>query len=163
VKIQETYSHLNGLEYLMVHKPHLWKEIQDVVRLVDAEKCKTKVSKEKTIKGDRLYSPIEMNVNFARLLQGKRQWKESRVSYWVTSDEKLIRKTLALPPEEQKKRASRRASSPSSVIIRLTSSRSAWRLKFSSVNTRLWLTTFLSSTWRSTWGTKSMSAWKFSR
>lgn len=86
----------------MVHKPHLWKEIQDVVRLVDAEKCKTKVSKEKTMKGNILYSPIEMNASFARLLEGKRQWKINRFSYWVTSDEKLIRKTLTLPPDEQK-------------------------------------------------------------
>jgi hypothetical protein len=30
-------------------------------------------------------------------------WRESRVSYWVTSSERLIRKTLALPPEVQKR------------------------------------------------------------
>ena len=31
MKVVETYSHLNGLEYLMVHKPGLWQEIQDVI------------------------------------------------------------------------------------------------------------------------------------
>ena len=32
-----------------------------------------------------------------------RSWKESRVSYWVTKNEKLIRKTLTMPAQEQKK------------------------------------------------------------
>lgn len=102
MKIVETYSHLNGLEFLLVHKPDLWKEIQSVISTVNAEKCKTKVSKEKTMKGKLLYSPIEMNSEFNKLLRVK-DWQESRVSYWVTKNEKLIRKTLTLPPEEQKK------------------------------------------------------------
>ncbi|MFZ3066250.1 MAG: BglII/BstYI family type II restriction endonuclease [Nitrospirota bacterium] len=102
MKIVETYSHLNGLEFLLVHKPGLWKEIQSVISTVNAEKCKTKVSKEKTMKGKLLYSPIEMNSEFNKLLRAK-DWQESRVSYWVTKSEKLIRKTLTMPPEEQKK------------------------------------------------------------
>ena len=102
MKIAETYSHLNGLEYLLVHKPSLWKEIRNVITRVDAGKCKTKVSKEKTMKGKLLYSPIEMNSVFKKLLREK-NWEESRVSYWVTKSEKLIRKTLSLSPEEQKK------------------------------------------------------------
>jgi hypothetical protein len=102
MRIAETYSHLNGLEFLLVHKPKLWKEIQTVVSAVDAQKCRTKVSKEKTMKGKLLYSPIDMNAGFKLLLRAK-NWEESRVSYWVTKSEKLIRKTLTLPPEEQKK------------------------------------------------------------
>lgn len=102
MKIVEKYSHLNGLEFLLVHKPGLWKEIQSVISSVNAEVCKTKISKEKTMKGKLLYSPIEMNSAFNKLLRAK-SWEESRVSYWVTKSEKLIRKTLALPPEEQKK------------------------------------------------------------
>jgi hypothetical protein len=102
MKIVEKYSHLNGLEYLLVHKSFLWKEIEYVISKINAEKCKTKVSKEKTMKGKLLYSPIEMNATFSRLLRAK-NWKESRVSYWVTKNEKLIRKTLTLSPEEQKK------------------------------------------------------------
>lgn len=101
MKIVETYSHLNGLEFLLVHKPKLWKEIQAVVSAVDAEACKTKVSQEKGMKGKLLYSPIDMNAGFRKLLKAK-DWQESRVSYWVTKNEKLIRKTLTLPPEEQK-------------------------------------------------------------
>ena len=102
MKIIETYSHLNGLEYLLIHKPNLWQEIQSVINNVDAERFKTKISKEKTMKGKILYSPIGMNAEFKKLLRAKR-WKESRVSYWVTKSEKLIRKTLTMSPEEQKK------------------------------------------------------------
>lgn len=43
-----------------------------------------------------------MNKAFAKLLHTN-QWKESRVSYWVTKNEKLIRKTLTMPAVEQKK------------------------------------------------------------
>ncbi|MBV6504676.1 MAG: hypothetical protein ILNGONEN_00226 [Syntrophorhabdaceae bacterium] len=101
MKIAETYSHLNGLEFLLVHKPNLWKEIQAVIATVDAEKCRTKVSKEKTMKGRVLFSPIDMNAEFNRLLRNK-SWEESRVSYWVTKSEKLIRKTLTMSSDKQK-------------------------------------------------------------
>jgi hypothetical protein len=100
MKIVETYSHLNGLEFLLVHKPDLWHEIQGVISAVDARR--TKVSKEKRMKDKLLFSPIDMNAEFKRLLK-KQSWEESRVSYWVTKNERLIRKTLALPPEEQKR------------------------------------------------------------
>lgn len=102
MKIVETYSHLNGLEFLLVHNPQLWREIQSVIVSVDAAKCKTKVSKEKTMKGKLLYSPIAMNAAFKDLLRQK-DWQESRVNYWVTKSEKLIRKTLTMSAEEQKR------------------------------------------------------------
>jgi hypothetical protein len=102
MKIAEIYSHLNGLEFLIVHKPDLWKEIQDVISAVDANKCQTKVSREKTMKGKLLFSPIDMNIAFKNLLRAK-GWQENRVSYWVTRNEKLIRKTMTMSPEEQKR------------------------------------------------------------
>jgi len=101
MKILEKYSHLNGLEFLLVHKAQLWQEIETVIHSIDAEKCKTKISKEKTKAGKVLYSPIEMNCMFKKELY-KLGWEESRVSYWVTKDEKLIRKTMAMTPEMQK-------------------------------------------------------------
>ena len=101
MKIIETYSHLNGLEFLLVHKRKLWKEIQKVISSVAAEICKTKVSKEKTKVGKLLYSPIDLNATFKKFLV-ELGWEESRVSYWVTKNEKLIRRTLAMSPDEQK-------------------------------------------------------------
>jgi len=102
LKIVETYSHLNGLEYLLVHKKRLWLEIKNVINSIDANACRTKVSKEVRMKGELKFSPIDMNENFSEKLKSRR-WKESRVSYWVTKNEKLIRATMALPPDEQKK------------------------------------------------------------
>ena len=81
MKIQEIYSHLNGLEYLMVHKPDLWSEIQHIIQIIDAEKCKTKISKEKRMQGKLLYSPIDMNKQFKEKLEFL-GWEESRVHYW---------------------------------------------------------------------------------
>lgn len=96
------YSHLNGHEFLLVHKPKLWKEIGDVIHTVDAALCKTKVSKEKTKRDKVLFSPIDLNASFKTHLRRK-NWTESRVSYWVTKDVRLIRKTLSEKPEVQKK------------------------------------------------------------
>jgi len=102
MQIIEQYSHLNGLEFLLVHRPKLWNEIQEVIRNVNAEKCKTKISKEKGMVGKVLYSPIELNLNFKNHLK-KKHWEESRVNYWVTKSERLIRKTLQMKSDEQKK------------------------------------------------------------
>ena len=102
MKIIETYSHLNGLEFLLVHQPNLWQDLIEVVASVDAEACKTKVSKEKRTLDKVFYSPIAMNECFKNLLTAT-GWNESRVSYWVTKNEKLIRKTLPLEAQEQKR------------------------------------------------------------
>lgn len=101
MQIAAYYSHLNGLEFLQVHQPNIWKEINAVVKSVDASKCKTKVSKEKDMVGDVLYAPKDMN----RMMRdgfNARNWKESRVSYWVTKDAKLIRKTMLMDAKQQK-------------------------------------------------------------
>ena len=101
MKLMETYSHLNGLEFLLVHKPKLWDEIQYVIEAIDANQLKTKVSKEITMAGRNLYSPKELNIAFNKHLRDL-GWKESRVSYWVTKSEKLIRKTLQMSAADQK-------------------------------------------------------------
>jgi hypothetical protein len=111
MRIAETYSHLNGLEFLLVHRRRLWKEIKDVIAAVDAGKCRTKVSKEKTMQGRLLYSPIDMNAEFNRLLRSN-SWQESRVSYWVTKNEKLIRSTLTMSTDEQKREIEAAGESP---------------------------------------------------
>ncbi|MER3559439.1 MAG: hypothetical protein C4336_08380, partial [Armatimonadota bacterium] len=77
-----------GFSHGVHDKSALWKEIQDVISAVDANKCRTKVSKEKTMKGELLFSPIDMNAAFKRLLRTK-GWQENRISYWVTRSEKL--------------------------------------------------------------------------
>ena len=101
MRIVETYSHLNGLEYLLVHKKQLWQELRDSIESVNAETCRTKISKEVKTKGQLLYAPIDMNRAMRDQLEPK-GWAQERTSYWVTDDAKLIRRTLNLEPENQK-------------------------------------------------------------
>jgi len=101
MKIAALYSHLNGLEFLQVHNPALWREIKAVIKQVDAAACRTKVSQERGMVGELKYAPIAMNARFKSLL-GDRGWQESRGSYWVTGNERLIRQTLPQPADAQK-------------------------------------------------------------
>lgn len=111
MKIVETYSHLNGLEFLLVHRPSLWQQITSVIEAVDATACRTKVSKEKTMSGKLLFSPVEMNKAFNTLL-GNQNWGESRISYWVTKNAQLIRKTLTMPAAQQKQEIEAQGETP---------------------------------------------------
>ena len=52
MKIAQKYSHLNGEEYLIVHRNNLYTEIKDIIKSVHADDYKTKISKEKTKKVD---------------------------------------------------------------------------------------------------------------
>lgn len=101
MRIVEHYSHLNGLEFLQVHQRKLWAEIRQVVAGVDATACRTKVSKEVRTKDKLLYSPIAMNTAMRTGFRA-RGWNESRTSYWVTADARLIRKTMNMKPDQQK-------------------------------------------------------------
>ncbi len=86
----------------MVHRPELWQEIQDVISQVDATICKTKVSREKTMPGKKLYSPVDMNREFKKGLEA-RGWSERRSTFWVTADEKLLRGIYGRSEKDQKK------------------------------------------------------------
>ncbi len=102
MRIAARYSHLNGEEYMLVHRKALWDEIQEVIEEVDAAACRTKISKEKTMRGRLLFSPGDMNSAFKRGLE-TRGWSERRNRFWVTDDEKLLRGIYSLPEKEQKR------------------------------------------------------------
>ena len=101
MRIGGTYSHLNGREYLLVHRKQLWEELLEVIEAVDAAACRTKVSKEKTMRGRMLYSPGDMNKQFKTRLEAL-GWSERRNTFWVTADERLLRGIHALPEDRQK-------------------------------------------------------------
>jgi hypothetical protein len=102
VKIEESYSHLNGLEWLMVRRPSLWREIRSVIEAIDVSALKPKRSKEKRKAGALVYAPKAINARFAEEFRA-RDWSKRRTNYWVTRDHALISKTLALDPADQKK------------------------------------------------------------
>ena len=101
MKIVETYSHLNGEEYLLVHHPDTYTEIKKIIGQVDASKFLTKTSKEKTMPGKMLYSPDKLNREFRRLFNEK-GWRESRYQYYVTTDRKYLQEIVNLPLEKQR-------------------------------------------------------------
>ena len=102
MRIQAKYSHLNGEEYLLVHRKQLWAEVKEVIAEVDAAACRTKVSREKTMPGKVLFSPADMNRAFKDGLKS-RGWSERRSTFWLTADEKLMRGIYGLPESEQKR------------------------------------------------------------
>ena len=101
MRIGARYSHLNGEEYLLVHRKKLWGEVQDVIAGVDASACRTKVSQEKTMRGRVLYSPEDMNLAFKEGFEA-RGWEQRRNTFWVTANEKLMRGVYGLPTDDQK-------------------------------------------------------------
>jgi len=63
------YSHLGGSEILQVRFKEIESEIYEVISEVNAQK--TKMSKEKTMKGKKLFSPMDMNNQFKHLFYNK--------------------------------------------------------------------------------------------
>lgn len=101
MRIVERYSHLNGEEYLQVHRPDLWQEVLTVIESVDAEECKNKVSKEKTRLGRILYSPGSMNQAIATGLKAL-GWQAQRQHFYVTSDVQLLKQIYSLEVKAQR-------------------------------------------------------------
>lgn len=102
MKLTQKYSHLNGEEYLIVHHKKLYREIERIVANIDASKYKTKKSKEKTMSGKMLYSPIELNKVFSEEFN-KLDWHESRYKYYITTDQEILPELITLSYDEQKK------------------------------------------------------------
>lgn len=101
MKIAQKYPHLNGEEYLIVHHRNLYDEIIETIGNIDANKLKNKISKEKTMKGKKLFSPININKEFEVKFRAI-NWKESRYRYYITLDRKLMEESISMTPPEQK-------------------------------------------------------------
>jgi hypothetical protein len=100
--IAQKYSHLNGEEFLLVHHKKLYQELMAIVETIDAEAHRTKISKEKTMRGKKLLAPKTLNVSFRKEFRA-RNWHEERYTYVVTTDRPLMEKLIPLPFSEQKK------------------------------------------------------------
>ena len=64
VIIAGVFSFNGGEDFLAKHHPGLVQEVYSIIPRVDAENCKTKTSKEKTMPGRQLYSPRALNKAF---------------------------------------------------------------------------------------------------
>jgi len=92
---------LNGEEYLLVHHKKTYAEIRRVIASVDAEKHRTKRSKEKRKQMRMLYSPEDLNSTFKEELS-KLGWRGKTYSYYVTTDRDLLERISLLSLEEQR-------------------------------------------------------------
>ena len=70
VEIIASYSHKGGRKFIETNHPTELREIEKAISVVDADRFKTKISEEKTMKGRELYSPIEINKEFKHILSG---------------------------------------------------------------------------------------------
>ncbi len=112
MKIAQIYSHLNGKEFLLVHKPNLWDDIVNAIAAVDAGKAFSKISKEKTMIGKTLYSPTALNKLFKQAFN-QRGWSESRIYYYVNEDLGTARETVDVRDKQlQKKMIAERGFTP---------------------------------------------------
>jgi hypothetical protein len=101
MRIAKKHSHLNGEEWLLVHEKDTYQEILDVIESVDAEKCRTKISKERGRKGKALYSPVDLNAEFDKQFAGL-GWESTRYSYYVAHNFEQMEAMANMSLEEQK-------------------------------------------------------------
>lgn len=78
MKIVAKYSFNNGKEYIDKNFPKLLLEVEDVVSKITSSKHRSKVSKEITMKGKQLYSPVDLNKAFKKGFY-KLDWKTVRI------------------------------------------------------------------------------------
>jgi hypothetical protein len=72
------YSFNNGKEFISKKYARLLNEIKEIITVVDADQYKTKKSREKTMPGRKLYSPISLNKAF-KAEYFKRGWDRVKV------------------------------------------------------------------------------------
>ena len=101
MQIKARYSHLNGEEYLIVHRKELWEEVQAVIAMWTPLPAKPKSRKKRPCQENPVLSP-DMNRLFKDGLE-MLEWSERRNTFWVTDDEKLLRGIYDLPESQQKK------------------------------------------------------------
>ncbi len=103
MKISQVYSHLNGLEFLMVRKSKQWEEIQNAIKNVNASLALNKISREKNMNGKILYSPAHLNKLF-KIEFLNTDWRENRTDYFVNEDLDTTREIIKLKNKNDQKK-----------------------------------------------------------
>jgi hypothetical protein len=81
MKIVYEYSHLGGAEILQIRYPDCERDVYEIIAEVKAQR--TKISKEKTMRGKELYSPKSMNEQFSEAFRA-RGYRQLREGYTIT-------------------------------------------------------------------------------
>ena len=79
MKIIDTYSFKNGEKYIQSKHPGELRDVMTAIKKLDAVSCLTKESAEKTMKGDLLFSPRDMNESL-KLSLHKKGWTKKAIN-----------------------------------------------------------------------------------
>ena len=82
MRVVEEFDHKAGKAFISGKFPKELEEIYEVISRVDLSRNKTKVSKEKTMPGQMLYSPIELNKAFKKEFESFNwsSYKQNRIN-----------------------------------------------------------------------------------
>jgi hypothetical protein len=79
MKVVGKYSQKDGIEYISSRFPEELNEVYSIISSVNLGDFKTKVSKEKTMPGEMLYSPRELNTEY-KMRFNALDWHEYRIT-----------------------------------------------------------------------------------
>lgn len=102
MKIANLYSHLNGYEYMLVHRKELWDEIVRAIEQIDANRF-TKTSKAKPTMGKTVYDQKKINKEFEKILFPE-GWESVTTQYYVTGDLRTAREIANIREKEEQKK-----------------------------------------------------------
>ena len=102
MRIGKLYSHLNGLEWLECHREGMLQEIEAIIASVDAGALRTKISKEKKMKGRALLSPTQLNKAFDASFKEAGWNSQPNSKYYVCEDAETNLELAGLNMKAQK-------------------------------------------------------------
>ena len=102
MKIANLYNHLNGYEFLQVHKPDQLNEIISTLNSINANDY-TKVSKAKPSNGKIFYDQKALNKEIKDKLIAL-NWEDIRIPYYVTRDIDTIREIKDIRDKAEQKK-----------------------------------------------------------
>lgn len=102
MKIANLYNHLNGYEYLLVHKKELWDQLSNAITEINADDY-IKISKDKAKTGRKLFDQKGINDKFKEILTSRLGWQELKKHYYVTSDIETEREIVKLKDDSLQK------------------------------------------------------------
>ena len=82
--IANLYSHLNGYEYMLVHRKEQWEQIENAIKTINANDF-TKISKAKPSMGRVFYDQKALNKEFEKILFPL-GWQSITIQYYVCDD-----------------------------------------------------------------------------
>lgn len=101
MKIANMYNHLNGYEYMLVHRKLLWEEIKNAIHSINANDF-IKYSKDKAKLGKTLYDQKNINKQFENMLFPL-GWNSVKTLYYVTGDIETAKTIASIRDKEEQK------------------------------------------------------------